>query len=226
MNTPQTEPIRVMLISDLQIVSWGLEKLIQSAYPRLELAGSFRDSTGLEQTLPTLAVDVILLDLDGSNDSETIKALCSMCTAKVLALAVTDDRARCDSAVIAGARGVVGKRESVATLLKAIEKVHDGELWIDRAATSRIFDQLAQDKNSGYRSPDQKKISALTKRELQTITEITMDASATGRLIAQRLNISENTLRNHLNSIYAKLGLSSRLELFLYAKRHTISGTA
>jgi len=50
------------------------------------------------------------------------------------------------------------------------------------------------------------------------------EKAASGKLIAQRLNISENTLRNHLNSIYAKLGLSSRLELFAYAKLHSISG--
>lgn len=58
---------------------------------------------------------------------------------------------------------------------------------------------------------------------MQTVAEITKDAAATGKLIALRLNISENTLRNHLNSIYAKLGLSSRLELFAYAKLHAIS---
>ena len=53
-----------------------------------------------------------------------------------------------------------------------------------------------------------------------------MDASAGGKLIAERLNISENTLRNHLNSIYGKLGLSSRLELFAFAKLHAITSSA
>jgi two-component system, NarL family, nitrate/nitrite response regulator NarL len=224
MNTPPAKPIGVMLISDLKIVSWGLERLIQSAYPRLELAGTFIDCEELSQALAATPVDVILLDLDGSMGSETISTLCAMSSAKVLALAGADDKAQCDSVVVAGARGIVGKRESVETLVKAIEKVHEGELWIDRAATGRIFEQLSQNKNTSYKSPDQKKIGTLTKRELQTVAEITTDASATGKVIAQRLNISENTLRNHLNSIYAKLGLSSRLELFLYAKRHTMPG--
>ncbi len=226
MNTQQTKPIRVMLISDLQIVSWGLERLIQSVYPRLELAGSYTNCNELSQILAASPIDVILLDLDGNNGDETISSLRSTSSAKVLALAVENNQARCDSAIFAGASGVVGKRESVDTLVKAIEKIHQGELWIDRASTGRIFDQLAQNKHSPFNNPDQKKISTLTKRELQTVAEITMDASATGKVIAQRLNITENTLRNHLNSIYAKLGLASRLELFLYAKRHTITGKA
>lgn len=226
MHEQPPEPIRVLLICDLPIVSWGLEKLIQSAYPRLELAGSLTSRDGFSQILATTQVDVILLDQDGSIDNETIAGLCSTSSAKVLALATTNDAANCDSAVVAGARGMISKRESIDTLFKAAEKVHQGELWVDRASTGRIFAQLAQKKRAPHRNADQQKISTLTKRELQAVAEITMDASATGKVIAQRLNITENTLRNHLNSIYAKLGLASRLELFLYAKRHSIVGKA
>lgn len=226
MHEQPPEPIRVLLICDLPIVSWGLEKLIQSAYPRLELAGSLTSRDGFSQILATTQVDVILLDQDGSIDNETIAGLCSTSSAKVLALAATNDAANCDRAVVAGARGMISKRESIDTLFKAVEKVHQGELWVDRASTGRIFEQLAQKKRAPHRNADQQKISTLTKRELQAVAEITMDASATGKVIAQRLNITENTLRNHLNSIYAKLGLASRLELFLYAKRHSIVGKA
>lgn len=224
MHKQPADPIRVMLICDRPIIAWGLERLIQSAYPRLELAGLLSNCDGLSQILATTSVDVILLDQDGSIGNETIAGLCSTASAKVLVLATANDAAHNNGVVVAGARGVVGKRESVDTLLKAIDKVHQGELWVDRASTGRIFDQLAQKKRSPHRNPDQQKISSLTKRELQTVAEITMDASATGKMIAQRLNISENTLRNHLNSIYAKLGLSCRLELFLYAKRYGITG--
>ena len=224
MHEQPVSPIRVMLICDLPIISWGLERLIQSAYPRLELAGSLTSCDGLLQILTTNAVDVILLDLDESTGHEKVAGLCSTSPAKVLVLAGAKDAAHCDGIVVAGARGIVGKREPVDTLFKAIEKVHQGELWVDRASTGRIFDQLSQKKRTPHRNVDQQKISTLTKRELQTVAEITMDAAATGKVIAQRLNITENTLRNHLNSIYAKLGLASRLELFLYAKRHSLIG--
>lgn len=224
MKMPQTKPIRVMLICDHQIVVWGLEKLMQSTLPRLELTSAATDCTAAAQMLATTPVDVILIDLDGSNGVETIAPLSALSEAKVLTLTGSRDIALRDSAVLAGARGVVAKSEPAESLVKAIEKVHEGELWIDRSATGRIFRQLAEKKISQFETADQQKIGTLTRRELQTVSEITKDAAASGKLIAQRLNISENTLRNHLNSIYSKLGLSSRLELFAYAKLHAISG--
>ena len=123
----------------------------------------------------------------------------------------------------AGARGIVAKSEPVEALLKAIEKVHEGEYWIDRAATSRIFLHLAQKSKARSETPEQIRVASLTPRERQTVAEISKDAAASSKLIAQRLNISENTLRNHLSSIYTKLGISSRLELFAFAKLHAIA---
>lgn len=224
MNTPHTKPIRIMLICDHPIVSWGLERLLQSTHPRLELASSVTDCTAAAQALSATPVDVILIDLDGGNGVETIAPLCALSLAKALVLTASRDEPFRDSAMVAGARGVVGKSEPFESLTKAIEKVHQGELWIHRSAAGRIFQQLAEKKSSQFETVDQRKISTLTRRELQTVTEITKDAAASSKLIAQRLNISENTLRNHLHSIYTKLGLSSRLELFAYAKLHSISG--
>ena len=224
MTMPQTKPIRIMLICDHPIVSWGLERLLQSMHPRLELASSVADCTAAALALAATPVDMILIDLDGNNGIETIAPLCALSPARALALTASRDLSLRDSAVVAGARGVVGKSEPVESLVKAIEKIHQGELWIDRSATGRIFQQLAEKKTSQFETADKQRIATLTRRELQTVSEITKDAAASGKLIAQRLNISENTLRNHLNSIYAKLGLSSRLELFAYAKLHSLSG--
>lgn len=223
MTSPPTTPIRVLLISDLQIVLWGLEKLVQGMQPRLDLAGSATDCLAAAQTLADAPIDVMLIDLDGDIRMDEISALCSMSPAKVLALTSSQDIALRDSAILAGARGVVAKSETAEAIAKAIEKVHQGELWIDRSATSRLIRHLGEKKIPHYETPDQKKIASLTRRERQTVSEITRDASASGKQIAERLKISENTLRNHLNSIYAKLGISSRLELFAYAKLHAIN---
>ena len=72
-------------------------------------------------------------------------------------------------------------------------------------------------------NPEQKKIASLTPRERQIVAEIGSDASAGSRAIAERLHISEHTLRNHIASIYEKLQVSSRLELFAYAAKHNIT---
>ena len=222
----QAGPIRVLLLDDLRIVAWGLEKLVQSVFPRMELAGSATDVAGGGAIVYETPVDVILIDVDGDVGIDAITELCSISPARVLALTGSRNVSLHDSAILAGARGVVVKSEPVDSLLKAIEKVHEGEFWIDRAATSRIFLHLAQKTKVEYETPDQRRVASLTPRERQTVAEISKDAAASSKLIAQRLNISENTLRNHLSSIYAKLGISSRLELFAFAKLHAISAKA
>ncbi len=223
-DTPSPKPIRTLLVCDQPIIAWGLEKLLQSMHPHLELANSVAGCTEAAPLLVAMPPDVILIDLDGGNGVETIAPLSSLSPARVLALTASRDQSLKDSAVVAGARGVVGKHEPVESLTKAIEKVHHGELWIDRSATGRIFQQLTENRTSQFASADQQRIATLTRRERQTVAEIARDAAASSKLIAHRLNISDNTLRNHLHSIYAKLGLSSRLELFAYAKLHAISG--
>jgi two-component system, NarL family, nitrate/nitrite response regulator NarL len=121
-----------------------------------------------------------------------------------------------------GVRGVVKKCEPPQILLKAIERVHEGELWIDRGAAGRIFLEMARLKVAQRNDPQQLQIATLTSRERQTIAAVAGDASAPGKVIASRLCISEHTLRNHLTSIYSKLGLSNRLDLYAYAARHNL----
>jgi DNA-binding NarL/FixJ family response regulator len=127
-----------------------------------------------------------------------------------------------DRMVVAGARGIVRKSDPPAALLKAIAKVHEGELWIDRGAAGRIFMEMARQNVAQASDPDRLKIATLTARERQTIIAVASDAAAPGKVIASRLCISEHTLRNHLSSIYGKLGLSNRLDLYAYATKHSL----
>jgi two-component system nitrate/nitrite response regulator NarL len=220
MQTEGDGAIRVLLVNDLPIVAWGLERLIESQQPRLELAGTATSQDEALRLLGAAPADVIVVDLDGGYGAHGIADLRDASRAKVLALTASPDIRLRDSAVLAGASGILGKIEPVAVLLKAIEKIHAGELWIDRAATGRIFVELARRKAAENADPEQRKIALLTRREGRVVAEIARDASAIGRDIAQRLHISEHTLRNHLTSIYAKLGLGNRLELYAYANRH------
>ncbi len=141
----------------------------------------------------------------------------------VLLVTGSSDSGLLDKAVLAGVRGVVRTNDPPAILLKAIEKVHEGELWIDRGATSRIFMEMARQKAAQGSDPEKTKIATLTSRERQTIAAVASDASAPGKVIAGRLCISEHTLRNHLTSIYSKLGLCSRLDLYAYATKHSLT---
>jgi two-component system, NarL family, nitrate/nitrite response regulator NarL len=220
MLSVRVHPVQVYLIAPA-MACWGLERLVQTAQPRMELAGT---AASIDEALPAMQKyppDVIVIDVDGV--LEGIDQLHHKSRAKVLVLAGSQNADLLDQAVLAGVRGVVKQSDSPSTLLKAIEKVHEGELWIDRGATSRIFMEMAKQKAAQGTDPESSKIATLTGRERQTIAAVASDAAAPAKVIARRLCISEHTLRNHLTSIYSKLELSSRLDLYAYATRHSLN---
>ena len=226
MSPGDDEPrIRILLLDDHRSVLWGLEKLIEGEHPRMQVVGKATTSAEALKLLDEVQPDIILLDLDlgGENGSNAIQSLIAKSKAKVLVLTGSRDIAVHDAAVLAGAMGVVEKGEPAETILKAIRKVHEGEIWLDRSATGRIFLELSRNKASEAQNPEQRKIASLTPRERQIVVEIGSDAAAGSKVIAERLHISEHTLRNHLASIYEKLEVSSRLELFAYAGKNGIT---
>jgi two-component system nitrate/nitrite response regulator NarL len=213
-------PVQVYVIAPA-MACWGLERLVQTARPRMELAGT---ATSIGEALPAMQKyppDVIVIDVEG--ELQGLDQLHHKTRARVLILAGSQNVGLLDQAVLAGVRGVVKHSDPPSTLLKAIEKVHEGELWIDRGATSRIFMEMAKQKVAQGTDPESSKIATLTGRERQTIAAVASDAAAPAKVIARRLCISEHTLRNHLTSIYSKLELSSRLDLYAYATRHSLN---
>jgi DNA-binding NarL/FixJ family response regulator len=221
MNSHKTvyRSIRVHVVAE-PLVAWGLERLVQSAHPRFEVTGRCERVVDCAQLLARAPADLALVDLDGEDGADGVSALYAQTQMRILALSGSRDTTLHDSAVLAGARGVVEKRDPPELLLKAIEKVHEGELWVDRAATSRIFMELARQKAAKNNNPEHHRIASLTRRERQSVAAVASDANAPGKVIAERLHISEHTLRNHLTSVYSKLGVANRLALFAYAHRH------
>jgi len=110
--------------------------------------------------------------------------------------------------------------EPAETILKAIEKIHAGQLWLDRIATGRIFVALARKNATEDADPERRKISTLTSRERGIIAVIATNPGANAMAIAKMLHISQSTLRNHLTVIYEKLGVANRLELYAAALTH------
>ena len=217
----QSHSIQVHLVA-LPLIRWGLEHMLRAAHPQFEVVST---ASSVAESVPLLerqGADVVVLDLDGVEGSEAVAELQGRIRAKLLIVTGSSDLALLDRVVMAGVRGVVRKCEPPQILLKAIEKVHEGELWIDRGAAGRIFLEMARQKAAQRNDPQKSKIATLTSRERQTIAAVAGDASAPGKVIASRLCISEHTLRNHLTSIYSKLGLSSRLDLYAFATKHSL----
>ena len=127
-----------------------------------------------------------------------------------------------DVSSLLGARGVLRKDVSAELLLKAVDMVHAGEGWLDRMTLGRVLHGLMDARSDASQDPERRKQASLTVRERKIIEAIVEGRGASNKTLAARLFISEHTLRNHLSSIYHKLEVGNRLELYVYAQRHQL----
>jgi DNA-binding NarL/FixJ family response regulator len=214
----EDKPISVFLVDDHKTVLWGLERLIESTDPLMRVVGMAENCDELFAKLPLAKPDVILLDLDlgGSSSLCCLEklALCSSNQAQVLILTGSSDPAVHHQAVVRGARGVVHKQVAADVLLRAIEKVHRGEVWLDHATLGRVMATLS---TPNKKTAETSKLDTLTSKERQIVIAIVSEKGAHNKVIADKLHMSEHTLRNHLTVIYEKLAVAGRMELYLLA---------
>lgn len=228
----QNAALPLVIVSPFTISAAALQALLQANGQYL-VEGIFADAASCIKTLSTdvkskgSECPLILLELESEQGVEHITQFMATSQAqqhacRILVLTGSVDARLHDAAVTAGASGLVRKTESAATLLKAIACVAEGEVWLDRATTGRIFQALSRKKQRPDHDPEQDKIDNLTRKERAIVGEITSMPSASGQELATRLHISEHTLRNHLSAIYAKLGVANRTDLYAYARQHNI----
>lgn len=216
-------PIRVLLVDDQQIVLWGLEKLINGQKPRMEVVGSAENIFLAKRLIMEKQPDVLILNiyLGDINCVNYISEFANNGDTKIVIFCRIRDQEVIDQAVLSGARGVVYQKESIQTILKVIEKVHDGELWLDRETASRAFLQNFHMRKTASPSINTRKISALTRKECEILKVFSQaSGSEQNKQIAAHLQMSEYTLRNHLSAIFKKLGINNRFGLFMYARKH------
>jgi DNA-binding NarL/FixJ family response regulator len=174
------------------------------------------DELAVFLTTTTDRFDVVLLSTEQEQPALMLR-IAAMSDAKVLLLALEREPSNVEDWLKEGARGLINPQADSAQLLKAISKVYAGEFWFNRQVTSRIFSGLGQAKEL---SEEQKRIAQLTAKEKLVVKAVVDGGGKTLRETAKDLEISENTVRNHLRSIYSKLGLANRLELFVFAQQH------
>jgi DNA-binding NarL/FixJ family response regulator len=199
----------------------GLQHLIKQYEPALQIAGSATSCQNATDLLPGTSADVILLDLDFDAEQalENILHFLEKFTAKILVLSRMENQVLLDKAILAGACGIIDAKASADILPAAITKVHEGQMWLDRATTNRIFVKLSRN-HVNHTDQQQNGIESLTRSERKVIAQLANNAGAPGKLIATKLGISESTLRNHLSSIYSKLDVINRHGLIAYAQQY------
>lgn len=227
--TTQPQNIRVFLVDDHPTMLWGLERLIEGAQPRMALAGTAASVDEAQARLPAVAPDVVVLDMDlgGRSSLELMPFIRERSSAQILVLTAGREQATLDQAMLSGARGVVNKAAPAQQVLDAIEAVHRGEVWLEGKDLARVFSQLVQGRgNCAAPQPARPSEPALherlTTRERRIVACVVEHSGDCNTALADRLCIAEHTLRNHLSTIYQKLGVRNRLELYVYAVKHQL----
>jgi DNA-binding NarL/FixJ family response regulator len=157
-----------------------------------------------------IILDLLLGDEDGLTILPELREVAK--NARVLVLTGLRGSESQRRAMLAGAMGVVLKDHAAEVLIKAINKVHQGEVWLDRLMMGSVLDEMTQAQET---DPDKARIASLTDREREVIALIAEGLK--NKEIGKRLFISETTVTHHLSSIFSKLGVSDRLELVIYA---------
>ena len=218
MANPAT-PIRIMLVEPQQIVLWALETLIERQ-PAMEVVGKAGNGADAQRLASQVQPHIVLLDLhvDDGKGAELVPSLARSQCARIVIYTAARDLATVDRAIINGARGLVRKEESPETLLNAVRRVHAGELWFDHQTTRRIFAEFGSAANNASVDPSSTMIGSLTRKERTILVAFAKDPGSSNVQFAEKLFISEHTLRNHLSSIFAKLSVTGRCGLCSFVR--------
>ena len=210
--------IRVVLADDHPIVRDGLRKLLLLE-DDIEVVGEASDGREVLQIIEALKPDVVVLDLRMPNMDglATLQAMQGMeKKTRVIILTASDDKNEFVQAMKLGCSGIVLKQTAPDLIVKSIRKVHGGEIWLDSHTTAAVMRQFASpsDVISGPPSKGRER-SPLSQREREIVGLVAQGYK--NREMAEKMFISEQTVKNHLHNIFDKLGVSDRLELALYA---------
>jgi DNA-binding NarL/FixJ family response regulator len=211
-------PVRVLIADDHPIVREGLRRLL-SLEDDVEIVGEAADGDATVAMVEKLDPDVVLLDLrmpgmDGFGALQRMQRLGKK--TRVIVLTASEDKNEFVQAMKLGCSGIVLKQTAAELIVKSIRKVHAGEIWLDSHTTAAVMRQFASPGEtavgSSVRARDR---SPLSHREREIVALVAQGYK--NKEMAEKMFISEQTVKNHLHNIFDKLGVSDRLELALYA---------
>ena len=210
------DPIRVLLADDQRVVREGLEMLL-GLLPGIEVVGTAADGEEAVRLAVARAADVVLMDLrmprvDGIEATRRLAD--ARPAARVIALTTYADEPTVLSALRAGARGYLTKDAGAEEISRAISAVARGEAALDHAVQHHVIGAVAHAEAAA--PPD-----GLTPREAEVLVLIAEGLS--NQEIAERLVVSQATVKSHINHLFSKAGVRDRAQAVTYAYRHGLA---
>src|SRR5580765_7650775 len=210
--------VRIVIADDHPIVRDGLKKLLLLE-DDFEVVGEAGDGREVLDKVRELDPDVLLLDLrmpnlDGLGALQALQQVNPR--TRVIILTASEDKNEFVQAMKLGCSGIVLKQTAPDLIVKSIRKVHSGEIWLDSHTTAAVMRQFSTAlEGSGSAQGKGRERSPLSAREREIVALVAQGYK--NKEMAEKMFISEQTVKNHLHNIFDKLGVSDRLELALYA---------
>ncbi len=216
--------IRLALIDERALSRAGIQAILANKHG-FEIIGEAGNKVDAIALVEREQPDVILMNIGENGDARSLdiipELLANSENSRLLVLMGAQDGEIQHQAVCHGALGVITMDKSPDAMIKAIERIHAGEAWLDRSMTASVLSSLSPAGRAKKGNPEEAKIKSLTGRELEVIKLV--GEGLKNKAIGQKLFISEITVHHHLTAIYSKLDVTDRLELIIYAYRNGLA---
>lgn len=212
--------ISVMVVDDHDLIREGLNRII-SFEDDLIISGQFRNGEELLNNIKDNYPDVILLDINMPvrNGLDTLKILKSLnSNIKIVMLTVENDKKTIMESIDIGADAYILKESAGSEIVTAIRNVYLGEKYIDKSLIKAMFLDFKND--SIWRNKEIEALNLLTNRELNILYEISRGLK--NKEIAEKLFLSEKTIKNYVTSIFKKIEVEDRVQATIYAIKNNI----
>lgn len=228
-------PIKVLIADAQPVVVEGIRSVLGDS-GSVQIVGEAADGLETVSKAVQLDPDVVLMDLrlprlDGLSVIRTLQTRAPR--SKVLLFAAAESRDEFVEAMKLGCCGVLLKEGPLHLIEKSITRVHAGEIWLDASTTAAVIRQFsspgavgAPEASTGgaaapaLNSKPTRERTQLSQREREIIVLIAQGYK--NKEIAEKMFITEQTVKNHLHNVFDKLGVSDRLELALYAIHNSL----
>jgi DNA-binding NarL/FixJ family response regulator len=207
--------IRLVIADDHPFILDSLEGLFRLEED-IEVVSRCTDGNAAVELVERHEPDVLILDMKmpGRDGLGVLRALAEeKSPTRVILLAATISDRELVECIRLGVRGVVLKEMAPSMLVQCVRKVHQGDVWVEKRSISRAVDLMLA-REAGARELAE----SLTSREIEIVRLVA--EGHRNKEIAERLTLTEGTVKVHLHNVYRKLGVGGRLELLNYARDH------